>query len=225
MKRWLDLARKGVFGRGRTLRDRAPIIAHGERVEVGHLLAEGAAEIFHRARSGSSVVVKLVTAPTILGSPELLVREPEFLASIRAAKNARVYRMTREQYVDILRTDPAANLEAIMDIGIAFTGAARYEPSRLFESEALLATLVLAYADVFGEVEDGAVRITLKRSQAQLASEIGSSERSVQRILTRWKQRGILTKRRGLYLVVDPHVLEGLAGDLAGSLVHRWREL
>ena len=112
-----------------------------------------------------------------------------------------------------------------MDIGIAFTGSARFEPSRLFSTDVLLATLLLSYADVFGSKTDNGARINLKRSQAKLAEAIGASERSVNRLLIQWKEQGLVTKASGHYEILKPAEMEALAGELAGTMVHRWRKL
>jgi CRP-like cAMP-binding protein len=192
----------------------------GQAAAAAYFLVKGAAEIFHVSDRGFSVVVKLVTAPTILASPEVLVAEPVYRASIRSAGPSVVHRLTRPRFLSAL-TDAAANLEATIDIALAFTGAARMESSRLAGTDALLATLLLAYADVFGQ--DGL--IGLRRSQGDLADAIGVAERSVNRVVTRWKEEGLLTKRRGRYAIEDPERLAEIAGDLGGCLVHRWREV
>lgn len=224
MKTWLRLAREGGLGVPRTLADHEIVVEEGDPARLAYFLAAGAAEIFHISEQGFSVVVKLVTAPTVLASPEVLVDEPVYRASIRAAGPATVHALSRGTFLGLL-TNPAVNLEATIDIALAFTGAARMEASRLHGTESLLATLLLAYADVFGR-DDGDHRvIELRRSQSQLAEAIGVAERSVNRVITRWKAEEILAKARGLYVLKSVPRLEEIAADLGGCLVHRWRDV
>lgn len=224
MRWWLRQAAEGSLGPGRTLEDRASVLEEGQVAGAAYFLSEGNAEIFHISQEGFSVVVKLVTAPTILASPEVLVAEPAYRASIRALGPAIVHPIARPRFMELVRTS-AANMEAVIDIALAFTGAARMESSRLFATEAVLATLLLAYADIFGTVSGGDVAIGLRRSQSDLAESVGAAERSVNRIITQWKQQGLVSKRRGLYVIHRRDRLAELAGELAGCLVHRWRDV
>jgi CRP-like cAMP-binding protein len=224
VKAWLRLAAGGAIGAPRVLEDRELVVVEGQPAESAYFLSAGAAEIFHVSSEGFSVVVKLVTAPTVLASPEVLVAEPVHRASIRAAGAATVYPMSRARFMGAM-AEQDANMEATIDIALAFTGAARMEAARLVESDSLLATLLLAYADVFGEQQGEECVISLRRSQSDLAEAIGVAERSVNRIMTRWKSEGWVGKRGGRYVVQNRGRLLELAGDLAGCIVHRWRDV
>ena len=89
----------------------------------------------------------------------------------------------------------------------------------------VLAALLLAYADVFGESDGDATLIRLKRSQAELAEAVGASERQVNRILLQWKNEGLVSKAKGLHSLLRPDIVAEIAGPLAGALVHRWRDV
>jgi CRP/FNR family cyclic AMP-dependent transcriptional regulator len=225
MKTWFSLAQQGELGARQVFPDRRVVLHRGDEAAKVYLLAEGAVEIFHEAESGASVVVKVVTAPTLLSSPEVMAGEPKYNASIRAVGRALLYGISRDRYLQLVRTNGSAAFESMRDISLAFAGAARFESSRLFSSEALLANLLLTYAAVFGKPGTEGMRIQLKRSQADLASAIGAAERSVNRIFADWKASGWVTKSRGCYIVVDEPVLVRLSGELYGALLHRWREL
>lgn len=223
MKTWLRLAESGALGVSKVVPDRKAIATEGQPAQAAYFLSEGAAEIFHVSEQGFSVMVKLVTAPTVLASPEVLAGEPVYLASIRSAGTSTIHRLRRPQFLQRLN-EPNISLEATLDIVLAFLGAARMEVSRLHTTESLLATVLLAYAEVFGTKDSSGCVIGLRRSQSDLAEAIGVAERSVNRIMTRWSSDGVVSKRRGRYILQDIDRLHDFAGDLAGCLVHRWRE-
>jgi CRP-like cAMP-binding protein len=208
------------------LADRHVVAREGEEIVGAWFLSEGAAEIFHTSRSGASVVVKVVTAPTILSAPEMVADRRTYCAGVRAAGRSSVYGMTPSLFRACCAERDAYD-EMVFDMALAFTGATLFEPSRLFETEAVLAALVLAYADVFGDrdAESGAVTIGLRRSQPDLADAIGAGDRSVNRILAAWRGEGLVDKRAGRYRLHDETALVDKAGELAGTLVHRVRSL
>jgi len=224
MKTWWQLADQGALGVRIPLDDKELLLMHGEPARRCHFLYSGAAEIFHVTAEGRSVVVKLVTAPTILGLPEIMAGESEYLAGIRIAGEAVTFAMKREPFLAVMESNREASLEAIRDISLAFTGAARQEPARLFDIEVVLAALLLAYADVFGEPHGDRVLIRLRRSQAELAEAVGASERQVQRVLQQWKGESLVAKESGTRVILRPDIVREIAGPLADGMVHRWRD-
>jgi CRP/FNR family cyclic AMP-dependent transcriptional regulator len=224
MKTWQQLAEEGALGARTPSPDRELLLMHGEPARRCHFLYSGAAEIFHTTAEGRSAVVKLVTAPTLLGLPEIMAGESEYLAGIRMAGEAVTFAMEREPFFTIMESNRAASLEATRDISLAFTGAARQEPARLFDTEVVLAALLLAYADVFGEANGDRVLLTLKRSQAELAEAVGASERQVQRVLQQWKAESLVAKEGGRRVILRPDIVREIAGPLADGMVHRWRD-
>jgi CRP-like cAMP-binding protein len=225
MKTWYALAARGELGHPQSLVDRRVLLNRGDDARKVFLLAEGAVEVFQENDAGASVVVKVVTAPTLLASPEVVAGEAQYNASIRGLGRAQLYAIERNRYLQLLRSDPSAAFESMRDISIAFAGAARFESSRLFSTEALLAALLLTYGKVFGQPSGEGMRITLKRSQADLAAAVGAAERSVNRVFKDWQAAGWVIKTRGRYVLVDEPVLARLAGELTTGLLHRWREL
>jgi CRP-like cAMP-binding protein len=222
METWRALAQSGALGKPLHLKDRALLFQRGDPARHAYLLFSGAYEVFQESDQGMSVVVKLVTPPTMPGTVEVIAEEPTYLESIRVAKEATLFRITARRYLELVATNPQAGYEALVDISQCFAGAARFEASRLHDTDVLLATLLSAYAEVFGRQVAGGVRVELKRSQAQLAGAIGCTERSVNRVFTQWKDQGLIAKLAGRYLLKDIATLHRTAGPLRGALVHRW---
>jgi CRP-like cAMP-binding protein len=224
MQTWRKLAQEGALGKALHFKDLAVLFGRGDAAKDVYLLFDGAYEVYQESDQGSSVVVKVVTGPTMPGSVELIAGEPNYQESIRIAGQATLYRVPARDYFRILSTNPRASYESLVDISLCFAGAAKFEASRLHDADVLLATLLLAYGDLFGRKVAAGVRVELKRSQAQLSAAIGCTERSVNRVLTGWREQGVALKLAGRYLLKDVDALSRIAGPLRGALVHRWVE-
>jgi len=220
MQAWLNVAREGRLGPVIEVGDREVVFEREDAADNTCFLADGAVEIIQRSPEGFGVVVKILVGPTLFGQIEPLAGELEYLESVRAAGGARYYAMDRASFIATVREDGQLSFECLTDMSTAFCVAARYEPAQLFETEVLLANLMLSYAHVFGTETDEGVRIGLRRSQADLADAIGGGERSVNRMLAGWKAEGVVKKTKGHYILLDTAALEGKAVDLLGSLVH-----
>jgi CRP-like cAMP-binding protein len=219
---WRRLALSGQLGKPRKLRDRAVLFSRGEPARRAYLLFEGAHEVVQESEDGLSVVLKVVTPMTVPGSVELIAGEPEYLETIRIAGGATMFELDAAAFFGVVERSPKALSESASDVAQCFCGAARYEASRLFEADVVLATLLCAYAEVFGAQTSAGVRIELKRSQADLAAATGATERSVNRILAEWQKLKLVSKDAGRYTVHDLGALQRKSGPLDGSLVHRW---
>lgn len=220
MQRWRDLGQSGALGDAHVREDREVLLRKGHPADAAWMLLDGAVEILQPGIDGTSVVVKLLVAPTLFGVIELLGDEAHWLEDVRVLGRATVVRLPRERFLDVVKHDAVASYECLRDVGTAFCVAARHEPSRLHAVETLLANALLAYVDACGERWDGGVRLQVKRTQADLAQAIGKSERAVNTVLSGWRDAGVVDKVEGRYLVHQRAILETLAGELLGSLVH-----
>ena len=222
MEIWRRLAESGALGKPRRFADRQVLFERGEPADRAFLLFEGAHEVVQGSQSGRSVVLKVVTPLTVAGSVELLAGEPDYLETIRIAGDAVLYVLEADDFLSVVARNQGALTESACDVAQCFCGAARYEASRLFDNDVVLATLMSAYASVFGEPTRKGTRIRLRRSQSDLAAATGIAERSVNRVLADWQKLGLVSKTAGLYTLHDVGAVQRLAGPLEGSLVHRW---
>ena len=214
------LALGGRFGPARTLTDQARIFERGDAATHTWFLEHGAVEIVQSGDAGAEVVVKILVGPTLFGTIEALGDEPHYLESVRCLGAIRGYRMAREDFVRALAGDASLGLECAADMSRAFCVAARFEANRMYDADVLLANLLVAYAEIFGERAAGGMRLRIKRTQGELAGAIGASERQVNRLIIDWRADGRLTKSAGFYTIADLPYFAERAMPLTGSLVH-----
>ena len=220
MDAFFKLARTGRLGPVGVHADASRIFERGEPATHAYYLEHGAVEIVQSGEQGAEVVVKILVGPALFGTIEILGDEAAYLESVRSLGAARVYRVARSPFIQLLLDNQRLALDVATDMSRAFCTAARFEPSRVHEADVLLANLLVAYADVFGHASANVVELRIKRTQDALAAAIGASERQVNRLISDWRDAGKLDKRAGYYVLLDYRFFTTLAAELSRSLVH-----
>ncbi len=218
---WFTLRSSGQLGVARELVDRAIVAERGMPAKVAWFLDEGALEVFQPGVNGAQYLARLLVGPTVFCLKECLAGEQTYLQTVRVLERARLHPITRPQVLSHLEQNPAMCLTTLIEVSRAFCGAARLEGNRMVPTESLLAHALLAYADVCGNLMDGARHLRVRRTQADLADCVGATERRVNSILGGWRREGVIQKGDGMLIVADRDALLQLVEDNAVTLVHR----
>jgi CRP-like cAMP-binding protein len=195
-------------------------ISAGDAPDHLYHLVEGLTAVFHQHPDGRRVTVKHVGAPATLG-------EMQVMAGLAFIENAETLTPSTLVWLDgaafkaYLAREPRATLALFTDVCARFCVAARNERAILFEVPARLAGLLLTYADVFGVPGPEGTLIRFPLTQRVLADGLGVVERSVRRALGEWKKEGLLTTKKGWFVVTDVAKLDVLSGDLRFSINYR----
>lgn len=116
-----------------------------------------------------------------------------------------------------LEAHPARAFQAIGELCRRLRHAsAMVEDGILFDGAARLARALVRFIEAHGEqaTTPGAVRITLKMSQASLGSHVGLSRENVSRQMKIWANQGILSHDRGVVTILTPDRLRDIAETL-----------
>jgi CRP-like cAMP-binding protein len=89
----------------------------------------------------------------------------------------------------------------------------QYEEASLNNLTSRVAGRILVAARSFGAAVDGGVRISLRLSQSEIASMVGASRQSVNKIIRRFQSQGVLTIDHGAILVRDFALLSRAASS------------
>jgi CRP-like cAMP-binding protein len=84
------------------------------------------------------------------------------------------------------------------------------EEIALFDVEARLARLLVKLAEEYGRPHEGGIRITLKLSQTDLATQIAASREGVNRQMRSWKVKGVVGTQAGHLVLHDVAALREL---------------
>mgnify|MGYP000194252297 CR=1 FL=1 len=201
--------------------DRDVIAERGAPHDASYVLVEGAVAIVHRGEDGTSVVVKILGAPTLFGVLEAVTDAPMWLESVHAIGAAKGLRLSKAAFRAHL-DDNAASKECLVDLAHAFAVSASYETAHLASSTSKLAALLLAVGDVASEAYNTDRKLSIKRTQADWAAMAGVSERTVHTCFRRWMADGVVGRDEGRVVLLRRDALLDEAGELARALVHTY---
>jgi CRP-like cAMP-binding protein len=199
--------------------DGASLARSGDAATELFVVLDGTVRLFHTAADGRQVTVKLLRAPNTAGTLELIHDIPR-LTDISAVDRAVVARFPREDYIAFIQSSPEVCYEQVRHIAAAFLVAARNEQQAFTNLPARVASLLLSYAEYFGREDRGLV-IDYPLSQQAIADGVGTVRRSIAGLMARWREDGVLTKRRGRLVLLDLSYLEDAAEVSRGSICYR----
>ena len=220
---WSALYAAGELGVARTLSDGDYVCRRDQPVDVAWVAVRGQLEVFQTSDNERSYLARIVRAPTLLCLKECLAGETSCLQTVRVLESAELVAMPRAAELALLRNNPDLCLNTLVEVCRTFCGAVRLESNRMHLAESLLANVMLAYATACGEPWDGGTRLRVKRTQLDLANAIGSNERTVNRVLTAWKEAGFTDRRDARHLILRRERLEALVEPGSRTLVHQGR--
>lgn len=188
-------------------RDETILVSAGQPADSVVWVEEGAVEILRGPKAGEGWVCHVARAPCVLGLAELLDGTPAFLESARALGPVRVRKLRRAPLRAVVLSEPAVTQEMMVALADRLLTSALAGMLPGTEAETRLAWLFTQYGRAAGKKEGHAVRLPLRRTQAQLAKAIAGSERSVNRVITRWKSERLLDKIFGEHVLYQPDEL------------------
>ena len=185
-------------------RDQTMLVVAGQSAETVVWVEEGAVEVLGTGGGAEGWVCHIHRAPCLLGLAELLHGVPEHVESARALGPVRVTRIQASTIRELLFADPELLREATTALTERLLASARVGMLPGTEAETRLAWLFTAYGHAAGRREGQTIRLPIRRTQAQLARAIGGSERSVNRVITRWKSDRLVDKVFGEHVLYRP---------------------
>ncbi len=207
-------------------RDRERLLAPGVRRSFGRdevlhregdpsthvlLLMSGWIRASVSTPDGQVVVLALRGPGDVLGELAAVNGQPRS-ATVRSIEPVEVVQLTGEQFLAIVRNEPAVALALIRNLSSRLHGA---EMARLGMATLGVGQRVALHlhemALEHGVRGPGGLTIGIPLSQQQIADRIGASRRAVSRAVTTLRERGVLVTRRERIVVLRPDVLRALA--------------
>lgn len=192
----------------------------GDKPTGIYVLVEGQTRVFHRHETGREVTVKHLDAPCTLG-------EMQALAGMTYVENAETMTPSvlvwigADRFEAFLKADHRGTLELLKDVCTRFCVAARNEAVILFEVPVRLASLVLAFADLYGKDSPIGLKIHHRLTHSDLADGLGVTRKSVNRTLSDWKAKGWMTTHKGWLVITDVPALEEVSGGFRFNINYR----
>jgi CRP/FNR family transcriptional regulator, nitrogen oxide reductase regulator len=182
------------------------VIASGGQPEHLFLLKSGRARSYILTEDGHEMVLLWAAPGEVLGLVSLLPTPPTYMVNTAAVSTCEFLVWDHATIRKL-----AAEHPAIMQNGFRValyhiqTYMTRHINIVTKSAEARLADQLIKLATSAGEVGESGITIDITNEQLSSLSDI--SYFTTSRILSKWEQRGILSKRRGRIVVFDPESL------------------
>lgn len=186
-------ARLAKAGAPVTIEPGALLFARGDHGDALYVLLEGEVEVRTSNEAGRDVRLAAIKAVALLGEMAVLDGGARS-ADIAAIRRSRLLRISRDQALAALESEPKALLQMIAELSRRLRAAnASLEDAQLLDLGGRLAQRLL------DEAGDGAA---IALTQTELARRIGASREKVNRKLHEWCDEGwISIGRAGIKLV------------------------
>jgi len=162
------------------------------------------------SREGREVTLNIMGPGEIFGEIALLDGRPRSLDAV-AAEDSTLMVIERARFLPFLLRHEGLveRLLVVLCDRLRKTSIA-LEEIALFDVEARLARLLVKLAEEYGRPHEGGIRITLKLSQTDLATQIAASREGVNRQMRSWKVKGVVGTQAGHLVLHDVAALREL---------------
>jgi CRP-like cAMP-binding protein len=206
-----ELARLAGMAKVLRLSPKETLFCRGDRGDYLYVVVNGVVRIGAVSADGREVTLNLIKAGRIFGEIAALDGS-ERTADAAAVDPVVLLALHRDQLLTLLTSSPEASLRMLA----ALCDRLRWVSSLLDDVNFLdvrgrLAKRLLLLGQRFEAVDElGRPRLALKLSQQDLASHIGATRESVNKMLRQWEEDGIIAYDQGYLVILDAEHLASL---------------
>ena len=199
----------------------AALSREGDPARHYWLLLSGSVKVSYLSPDGFEVTVKLFGAPAAWAEMQVLTGKPhiEDCVAVDVSTSLKVPRAAFER---LLEAWPRFMKNVLYDTCARFFISAQHERALAFlPVERRLANLLFAHVRMYGIPVEGGVGFRHSLNQSELAQSLGVARRSITRIITDWREKGLVIQRGHALIVCDLEGVAALASADSVGLV--WR--
>jgi CRP-like cAMP-binding protein len=186
---------------------RAVAVSQGAFPNRVLMLTSGRAAHFVLTREGNKVPLYWLVPGQLFGGTALLAEPTPYLTNTEIQTHACALAWSREAMHGLLCSFPVL-MENALSIAVTEQLAWQLAVRMSFASDDApmrIARLLVGLACGIGQPRSGGIEIA--SSNEELAAGAGVTPYTFSRILSRWKRAGVLTKRRGVIVLLRPELL------------------
>ena len=190
------------------------IFREGEKAEWFYFLKQGAIKCLKYAPQGNELILKILL-PGEMFCCESVTFEGDTVhpGNAQSLGPTTVLKLNRAIYFECLHQHPPVTIQVISYLGNRLKESQDLAKSLALDpAETRLAALLLRLAEKLGEKEPEGIYIGIQLTRQEIAHMIAITEETAVRILTRFKEQGILLTQPGKKLIIsDMDALRKLA--------------
>jgi CRP-like cAMP-binding protein len=181
--------------------------------EFVYVLESGLVRIFRLSADGGEVQFGHVLPGEIFGELELFVDRPRE-SFAQAVERSTAWRITRENFLLVLKSSPAVMFEVSRQMGGRFKKIeGRVEDFVFRSARSRMARILLQLADEFTLPAERGTSIGLPLTQSELAVMIGVTRQTANACLLELREEGALDYQGQRFTLIDRDRLESIAGE------------
>jgi CRP-like cAMP-binding protein len=201
-------------------RAKRTFLKEGDPPEQAYFLIEGSVRVFHRARDGTEVLLKLFRAPVMFGEMEVMANRP-FLENVVTLSPSTVLHIPRGVFMQLLPRQHAFTTGIALDLAARLCIAADNLKALAFSDvDTRLANVLVDYAELASSPVEGGLRIDTLITQDGIARDLAVSRKAVGEALLKMKREGLVSKREGRYVL---HSIDSLKARRSKTLALAYR--
>ena len=194
----------------------ALLFVEGQPARGLYIMCSGEAKLYVNSAEGQSLTLRAVEHAEVLGLSSLIADEP-YPASAETLCPSQVSFIPRLEFLQFVRANADVGLRVAKHLSMELSRA--WQQTRMLalapDTHAKLTQFLLEWAEKHRQPAAEGLRIALYMTHEEIARNIGASRESVSRILSDWKQRGVIRVSGGTITILRPLELQSATTPLA----------
>ncbi len=183
----------------------ALLFVEGQPTRGLFLICTGQAKLYVNSAEGQSLTLRTVESGEVMCLSSLIADEP-YPATAETVCPSQIGFLPRLAFLQLMRAHPDVSLRVAKHLSMEISKA--WQQTRMLalapDTHAKLTQFLLDWAEKHGQLTSDGLLITLHMTHEEIARNIGSSRESVSRILSDWKQRGVILVGGGSITIPRP---------------------
>ncbi|HMD85699.1 MAG TPA: Crp/Fnr family transcriptional regulator [Terriglobia bacterium] len=183
----------------------ALLFVEGQPTRGLFLMCAGQAKLYVNSAEGQSLTLRIVEPGEALCLSALIADE-SYPATAETLCPSQVSFLPRLGFLQMMRAHPDVSLRVAKHLSMEVSKA--WQQTRMLalapDTHAKLTQFLFGWAEKHGQATADGLRITLHMTHEEIARNIGASRESVSRILSDWKQRGVIRVCAGSITIPNP---------------------
>jgi CRP-like cAMP-binding protein len=201
-----------LVARKKTLQRREELFHKGDHGGEVYVVASGKLKALTTSAEGDDVVFSILGPGEVFGEVALLGATPR-TATVSAIEDCQLLAIDRRDFLSFLRTNPEVSVKLLSVLAMRLKRVSELVEDTLFLNLPLrLAKKLLSLSRAYGEEAAEGIRIDLRLSQEEWGDLVGTTRESINKLVRKWTEAGIVRIDDGYMVILNPVELEKLAG-------------
>lgn len=180
------------------------IFREGDPADWLHIVTEGSVKCVKSSADGRDVTVKVLLPGDLFCCEAAVFNGSPHPGCAKVLEQAKIVRIHKQTYIDVLRRNPDLALEVITYLGNRLREAQENAKAFIFHrAEQRIAKILISMASKAGVKDPCGVRLNVHLTRRDLADMAGLTVETTTRIMSRFKKQGLVQGTAKRLLIQD----------------------